>query len=153
MRVSRHGRWANQKCFQLSTSIIQKAGQYGIPPVVFARYLSRQAQEPERSEPFTAFVDDVKEVAERRVAEISRLDTPATEMQPAFAPMAQDSVGFHAEHHNRNRGPQRKIFALIPSLLRFNPCRSLFHALGDKCMQMKSYISFYCLVKRFVTDL
>ena len=63
----------NQKCLQLSKSVIQKARGHGIPPVVFARYLSRQAQEAERSEPFLAFVDDVREVAERRAAEISRL--------------------------------------------------------------------------------
>jgi GntR family transcriptional regulator len=64
---------ANQKCLQLSKSIIQRARQYGIPPIVFARFLSRQAQEAECSEPFIAFVDDVKEVAERRAGEISRL--------------------------------------------------------------------------------
>ena len=64
---------ASQTCRQLSNSIIRKARQSGIPPVVFARYLSRQAQEAERSEPFIAFVDDVKEVAERRAGEISRL--------------------------------------------------------------------------------
>ena len=63
----------NQKCLQLSRSTIQKARQFGIPPIVFARYLSRQAQETERSEPFIAFVDDVKEVAERRAEEIARL--------------------------------------------------------------------------------
>jgi len=63
----------NQKCLQLSKSTIRKARQYGIPPIAFARYLSRQAQETERSEPFIAFVDDVKEVAERRAEEISRL--------------------------------------------------------------------------------
>jgi GntR family transcriptional regulator len=64
---------ANQKCLQLSKSMIQKARQCGIPPIVFARFLSRQAQEAERSEPFIAFVDDVKEVAERRAGEIARL--------------------------------------------------------------------------------
>jgi GntR family transcriptional regulator len=63
----------NRKCLQLSKTVIQKARQYGIPPIVFIRYLSRQAQEAERSEPFIAFVDDVKEVAERRAGEISRL--------------------------------------------------------------------------------
>jgi GntR family transcriptional regulator len=63
----------NQKCMRLSKSIIQKTRQYGIPPVVFARYLSRQAQEAERNEPFIAFVDDVKEVAERRAGQISSL--------------------------------------------------------------------------------
>jgi GntR family transcriptional regulator len=63
----------NQKCLRLSQSTIQKARQYGIPPIVFARYLSQQAQETEHTEPFIAFVDDVKEVAERRAAEISKL--------------------------------------------------------------------------------
>ncbi len=64
---------ANRKCLQLSKSVIQKARQYGIPPTVLARYLSRQAHEAERREPFLAFVDDVKEVVERRAGEISRL--------------------------------------------------------------------------------
>jgi DNA-binding transcriptional regulator YhcF (GntR family) len=63
----------NQECIRLSKRTLQKARQYGIPPTVFARYLSRQAQEMERSEPFIAFVDDVKEVAERRAGEISEL--------------------------------------------------------------------------------
>ena len=66
-------RLTNQKCMRLSNSTIQRARQYGIPPTVFARYLSRQAQEVERGEPFIAFVDDVKEVAERRAEEISSL--------------------------------------------------------------------------------
>ena len=66
-------RSTNQKCLRLSKSTIQKARQYGIPPIVFARYLSRQAQEAEHREPFIAFVDDVKEVAERRADEIARL--------------------------------------------------------------------------------
>jgi hypothetical protein len=57
----------------LSKSTIQKACQYDIPPIVFARYLSRQAQEAEHREPFIAFVDDVKDVAERRAEEIARL--------------------------------------------------------------------------------
>jgi DNA-binding transcriptional regulator YhcF (GntR family) len=63
----------NQKCMRLSKDTIQKARQYGIPPIVFARYLSQQAQEAEHKEPFIAFIDDVKEVAERRAAEISNL--------------------------------------------------------------------------------
>lgn len=66
-------RSTTQKCIQLSKRTLQRARQYGIPPTVFAKYLSRQAQETERSEPFIAFVDDVKEVAERRAGEISRL--------------------------------------------------------------------------------
>jgi DNA-binding transcriptional regulator YhcF (GntR family) len=66
-------RSTNRKCMQLSKSIIKKASQYGIPPIVFARYLSRQAQETERREPFIGFVDDVKEVAERRAEEIAHL--------------------------------------------------------------------------------
>jgi len=63
----------NQKCIRLSKSAIQKARQSGIPPTVFAKYLSRQAQEAERDEPFIAFVDDVKDVAERRAGQISSL--------------------------------------------------------------------------------
>jgi len=66
-------RSTNQKCLRLSKNTIRKARQYGIPPIVFARYLTSQAQEIERSEPFIAFVDDVKEVAERRAEEIARL--------------------------------------------------------------------------------
>ncbi len=63
----------NQKCMQLSQCTIQKSRQYGIPPVVFARYLSRRAQEADREEPFIAFVDDNKDVAERRAGQISSL--------------------------------------------------------------------------------
>ena len=66
-------RSTNQKCLRLSKSTLQKARQFGIPPIIFARYLASQAQEIERSEPFIAFVDDVKEVAERRAGEIARL--------------------------------------------------------------------------------
>ena len=66
-------RSTNQKCLRLSQSTIRKARRYGIPPIVFARYLTGQAQEIERSEPFIAFVDDVQEVAERRAEEIARL--------------------------------------------------------------------------------
>ena len=63
----------NQKCMRLSKRTIQNARQYGIPPTVFARYLTRQAQEAEREEPFVAFIDDVKEIAERRAEQISSL--------------------------------------------------------------------------------
>jgi GntR family transcriptional regulator len=63
----------NDKCIRLSQSTIQKARNSGIPPVVFARYLSRQAQEAEHKDPFIAFVDDVREVAERRAGQISSL--------------------------------------------------------------------------------
>jgi|WetSurSiteA1Bulk_404760.scaffolds.fasta_scaffold02967_3 GntR family transcriptional regulator len=63
----------NQKCMLLSMRTIQKARQYGIPPTVFAKYLSRQAQEGEHKEPFIAFVDDVKEVAEQRAGQVSSL--------------------------------------------------------------------------------
>jgi DNA-binding transcriptional regulator YhcF (GntR family) len=63
----------NQKCLRLSKSTILKARRHGIPPIVFARYLGRQAQEAERSEPFIAYADDVKEVAEQRAEEIARL--------------------------------------------------------------------------------
>ncbi len=66
-------RSANQKCLRLSMRIIQKARREGIPPIVFARYLMRQAQDAERREPFIAFVDDVKAVAERRAEEIAHL--------------------------------------------------------------------------------
>jgi GntR family transcriptional regulator len=64
-------RATHQKCLRLSKSTLHKARQYGIPPTVFARYLSRQAQERERNEPFLAFVDEVKEVAEQRAEQIS----------------------------------------------------------------------------------
>jgi DNA-binding transcriptional regulator YhcF (GntR family) len=64
---------ANQKCMLLSMRTIQKACQYGIPPTVFAKYLSRQAQEADHKEPFIAFVDEVKEVAEQRAGQISSL--------------------------------------------------------------------------------
>jgi GntR family transcriptional regulator len=66
-------RSTSDKCLQLSKSTLSKARQFGVPPTVFARYLLQQAQEAERSEPFISYVDDVKEVAERRAAEISRL--------------------------------------------------------------------------------
>jgi len=66
-------RSTSDKCLQLSKSTLSKARQIGVPPTVFARYLLQQAKEAERSEPFISYVDDVKEVAERRAAEISRL--------------------------------------------------------------------------------
>ncbi len=69
----RSDRSMNQKCWRLSKSTLQKARQFGVPPTVFARYLSRQAQEAERGDPFIAFVDDVKEVAKQRAEEIARL--------------------------------------------------------------------------------
>jgi DNA-binding transcriptional regulator YhcF (GntR family) len=63
----------NQKCMLLSTRTIQKARQYGISPTVFAKYLSRQAREAEHKEPFIAYVDEVKDVAEQRAEQISSL--------------------------------------------------------------------------------
>jgi len=64
---------AGDKCIRLSQSTIQKARQSGIPPIVFARYLSRQAQEAEHKEPFIAFVDERQEVAEQRAGQIASL--------------------------------------------------------------------------------
>jgi GntR family transcriptional regulator len=63
----------SQKCLLLSKKIIRQVSLHGIPPIVFARYLSRQAQEIEHRKPFLAFADDVKEIAERRAEEIARL--------------------------------------------------------------------------------
>jgi DNA-binding transcriptional regulator YhcF (GntR family) len=79
----------NERCMRLSKSVISKARQIGVPPVVFARYLSRRAQEAERSEPFIAYVDSAEEVAERRAAEISSMwqipviDLTTTELKQA----------------------------------------------------------------------
>jgi DNA-binding transcriptional regulator YhcF (GntR family) len=66
-------RSTNERCLQLSKSAISKARQVGIPPTVFARYLSRQAQEDERSKPFISYVDDMEDRAKQRAAEISSL--------------------------------------------------------------------------------
>lgn len=70
--VSPHS--TNEKCQQLSRKTISSAIRgLGVSPTAFARYLSRYAQNVERSDPFIAYVDPDKEIAHERATEISRL--------------------------------------------------------------------------------
>jgi GntR family transcriptional regulator len=62
----------NKKCQELSKDIIKRIRRIGVSPIAFARYLSRSAQEDERSSPFIAYVDPDKEIALRRAEQVSR---------------------------------------------------------------------------------
>jgi DNA-binding transcriptional regulator YhcF (GntR family) len=63
----------NDRCLQLSKSIVSKVRQLGVSPTAFARYLTQHAQETERSSPFIAYVTGSKALAMNRAAEISQL--------------------------------------------------------------------------------
>ncbi len=63
----------NRKCQQLSRDVITQIRNIGVPPTVFARYLSRHAQDSERKVPFIAYVDLEKEIALQRAEQVSRL--------------------------------------------------------------------------------
>jgi DNA-binding transcriptional regulator YhcF (GntR family) len=63
----------NHKCQQLSRNLIKQIRRIGVPPTVFARYLSRNAQESERKAPFIAYVDADKEIALQRAQQVSRM--------------------------------------------------------------------------------
>ena len=62
----------NSKCQQLSRSVLKQIRRIGVPPTVFARYLSRNAQDSEREVPFIAYVDLEKEIALQRAEQVSR---------------------------------------------------------------------------------
>jgi DNA-binding transcriptional regulator YhcF (GntR family) len=61
----------NHKCQQLSRNVLKQIRRIGVPPTVFARYLSRSAQENERKVPFIAYVDIEKEIALQRAEQVS----------------------------------------------------------------------------------
>jgi DNA-binding transcriptional regulator YhcF (GntR family) len=61
------------KCRQLSGDVIKEIRRIGVPPSVFARYLSRNAQDNERRVPFVAYVDLEKEIALQRAEQVSRM--------------------------------------------------------------------------------
>jgi len=63
----------NESCNKLSETIISKVRRIGVSPTAFARYLSRHAQNSERSEPFIIYIDTQEEVAVQQAAEISKL--------------------------------------------------------------------------------
>ncbi len=62
----------NEKCRQMSKSIVSRARRLGVSPTAFGRYLSRYAQEAESQAPFIAYVDLKKEIAVERAAEVSQ---------------------------------------------------------------------------------
>jgi DNA-binding transcriptional regulator YhcF (GntR family) len=63
----------NDKCQQLSRDVIKQIRRIGVPPTVFARYLSRNAQDNERRVPFIAYVDLEKEIALQRAEQVSQM--------------------------------------------------------------------------------
>jgi GntR family transcriptional regulator len=63
--------FVNHKCQQLSRDVIKQTRRIGVPPTVFARYLSRNAQDSERTAPFIAYVDLVKELSVIRAEQLS----------------------------------------------------------------------------------
>jgi GntR family transcriptional regulator len=62
-----------EKCRKLSKRIISRVRQMGLSPTAFVRYLSRHAQENERSLPMIVYVDSHEEKAAQRAEEISQL--------------------------------------------------------------------------------
>jgi DNA-binding transcriptional regulator YhcF (GntR family) len=63
----------NQKCQQLSRDVLKQTRRIGVPPTVFARYLSRNALDNERKVPLIAYVDLEKEIALQRAEQVSRM--------------------------------------------------------------------------------
>jgi DNA-binding transcriptional regulator YhcF (GntR family) len=63
----------NEQCRELTADIIKRIRRIGVSPVAFARYLSQNAQEDERSSPFIAYVDVDKEIAHRRADQVSQI--------------------------------------------------------------------------------
>jgi len=57
----------------LSRDVIKRIRGIGVSPTVFARYLSRNAQDNERKAPFIAYVDPDKEIALQRAEQVSRM--------------------------------------------------------------------------------
>ncbi len=62
-----------QKCQQLSRDVLKQTRRIGVPPTVFARYLSRSAHDSECKVPFIAYVDLEKEIALQRAEQVSRM--------------------------------------------------------------------------------
>ena len=62
-----------ENCGKLSQQVISRARQLGLSPTAFARYLSRQAQENERSTPFISYADDHEEIAQTTAEQIAQL--------------------------------------------------------------------------------
>lgn len=65
--------FVSHRCEQLSMEIIRQIRKIGVPPTVFARYLSRHAQDNERAAPFIAYVDLEKEIALQRSEQVSEM--------------------------------------------------------------------------------
>ena len=63
----------NKKCQELTKEIIQRSRRIGVPPIAYARYFSRSAQEDERISPFIAYVDGDKKTALSRADQVSQL--------------------------------------------------------------------------------
>ncbi len=63
----------NDRCQQLSGDVIKQIRRIGVSPMVFARYLSRNAEDNERKTPFIAYVDLEKEIALQRAEQVSRM--------------------------------------------------------------------------------
>ncbi len=70
--VSSH-HYLNEECLKLSKTIISKVRIFGVSPAAFGRYFNQQALLAEHGAPFIAYVDDKKEIAEQRAAEVSGL--------------------------------------------------------------------------------
>jgi len=62
----------NKECRELTKDIIRRIRRIGVSPIAFARYLSQNAQEEERSSPFIAYVDTDREIALRRAEQVSQ---------------------------------------------------------------------------------
>lgn len=63
----------NEQCRDLTRDIIKRIRRIGVSPIAFARYLSQNVQEDERSSPFIAYVDLDKEIAHRRAEQVSQM--------------------------------------------------------------------------------
>lgn len=63
----------NEQCRDLAKDIIKRVRKIGVSPIAFARYLSQNVQEDERSSPFIAYVDSDREIAHRRAEQVSQL--------------------------------------------------------------------------------
>jgi GntR family transcriptional regulator len=68
---SPHG--IDENCRNISKKVISRVRQMGMSPTAFARYLSRSAQESERTTPFIYYVDTQPGIAEETAQEISKL--------------------------------------------------------------------------------
>jgi len=63
----------NEQCRDITRDIIKRVRRIGVSPIAFARYLSQNVQEDERSSPFIAYVDLDKEIAHRRAEQVSQM--------------------------------------------------------------------------------